>query len=676
MASERNVDLVGQPQHLSRALSILAFNDRVLQQALDPGVPLLERLRFLTISAGNLDEFFEIRFARLPSPRHGDTRRIVLDGVRRLVARQFEVLHEVILPALADEGLFVRQAASWTPRQTAWARAWFHDKAAPLLEIDLVARGDPLPHIHNKNLSLVAALCSGSLAVVRVPRSLPRVLALPAQPGAPHREFLLLSCVLSSFVGDLFPQPLLHPFTPFRITRDSDLALAEDDVDDLVEALRGELEHRDEGRPVRLDVLEHCPAATVQMLLQSHGLTAENLCRVAHPISLQALSALLDLARRPDLRYARHTPRLPATPSEATNLFDVLRGGDVVLHHPYDAATPILELLQLAARDPDVLRIEQTLYRTGVGSPYGEALCEAARAGKEVVVAVEVQARFDEAANIELAARLRSAGARVLLGAAGHKIHCKMLRITRKEGGTLRSYVHLGTGNYHLETTRSYTDVGLLSADPVLAEDVGALFRQLSGRPLPRPLHKVVPSPAALRPFLIGLIDAEAARAKKGLPARILAKMNGLSDDRIIQSLYRASQAGVDIDLIVRGICCLRPGIAGLSERIRVRSIIGRFLEHARVFCFGNAGKPLVLCSSADWMERNLSRRIEICFPVETPALRERLLRECLEGALADNTQAWLMHADGSYLRLQAGDDAPFTLQAWLAAPSAPAAPA
>ena len=670
MASDRNVDLVGQSQYLSRALSILAFNERVLQQALDPSVPALERLRFLTISAGNLDEFFEIRFARLPGARHGDTRRIVLEGVHRLVAQQFQVLREEIVPALAAQGIVLRLAASWTAQQTAWARAWFHEKAAPVLEIDLIGKGSPLPHIHNKNLSLVAALRSGSLAVVRVPRALPRVLAVPAQPGARRREFLLLSCVLSSFTGDLFPQNTLHPFTPFRITRDSDLALAEDDVDDLLEAVREELEHRDDGPPVRLDVLEDCPEATVRLLLQAHGLGAENLCRVPGPINLQALTVLLDLVRRPDLRYPKHVPRLPAPVAEKRNLFDVLRAGDLLLHHPYDAATPVLELLQLAARDPDVQRIEQTLYRTGMGSPYGEALCEAARAGKEVVVAVEVQARFDEAANIELAARLRSAGARVLLGAAGRKIHSKMLRITRKEGEALRSYVHLGTGNYHLETARAYTDISLLTADPLLAEDVGALFRQLSGRSLPRPLQKLVPSPSALRSFLIGLIDAEATAARAGQPARILAKMNGLSDDRMIQALYRASQAGVEIDLVVRGICCLRPGVAGLSERIRVRSIIGRFLEHARVFSFHQGGQPLVLCSSADWMERNLARRVEICFPVEKPELRERLLRECLQGALVDNTQAWLMQADGSYVRAQPGEDPPFTLQAWLAQPA------
>ncbi len=675
---------------LNRELSLLAFNQRVLAQASQPEVPLLERLRFLTISSANLDEFFEIRMSRLqqqlaygvPARRHdglGPDAIIARVGAaaHELVAEQHRVWLEVLQPELDRAGIGLKQKADWTPEQLAWTRTHFRSDILPVLTPIGLDPAHPFPHLQNKNLALIVSLDGtdafgrrSGVAVVQVPRALPRVLALPAS-GPQGKEFTLLSTVIQAHVGELFPGMAVLGCVPFRLTRDSDLWVAEEETDDLLEALRGELTRRNDGDAVRLEVGEGCAPDLERFLLAQFELTPADLYRVPGPVSLHRLVALCELAQRPDLRWPPHLPR--TLQGLAGSWFDRLKRTDVLLHHPYDSAAPVLDLLRQAAADPDVLAIKHTLYRTGPQSPYVAALIDAARAGKDVTAVVELRARFDEAANIDLATQLQDAGANVVYGVVGHKTHAKMLLIVRREQGRIRRYIHLGTGNYHPINARHYTDISYLSADEELAEDVHRVFLSLTSLGALRPLARLLQAPFTLHPALLSRIEAEAEAARQGRTSRIVIKVNALTDPQTIAALYRASQAGVPIDLIVRGVCCLRPGVPGLSENIRVRSIIGRFLEHARVYWFQAGGREEVFAASADWMERSFARRVELAFPIENTFLKQRIIDECLDGALRDNQQAWLLQADGHWQRAEVeGDQEPFSVQQWLTRTAAP----
>jgi polyphosphate kinase len=452
----------------------------------------------------------------------------------------------------------------------------------------------------------------------------------------------------------------------FRVTRDSDLWVDEEEVDDLLKALKGELPNRHYGDAVRLEVADTCPGEISDYLLDQFKLKADDLYRVDGPVNLYRLLALHRLVDRPDLKYPPHLPSVPAPFKRGSNPFDVLRRRDILLHLPYQSMAPVIELARAAAADPDVLAIKQTLYRTGASSPFVAALIDAARAGKEVTAVVELKARFDEAANIDLATRLQQAGVTVVYGVVSYKTHAKMLMIVRREAGQLRRYVHLGTGNYHAETARAYTDLGLLTSDRAIGEDVNTLFLQLTGIGRVKPLKKLIQAPFGLHKQVIARIDAEADAAARGKPARIIAKMNSLLDPEVIRALYRASQAGVEVDLIVRGICGLRAGVPGISDRIRVRSVVGRFLEHSRVWYFEHGGDPEVFASSADWMPRNFFSRVEVAFPIEDEDLRRRVVDECLMASLADNCESWLMNPDATWERQTPGDGQRLSVQAGL----------
>lgn len=660
--------------YFNRELSRLAFNARVLHQALDPAVPLLERLRFLTISCSNLDEFFEIRVSRLQQQLAFGLSARSPDGLgaaeilgrvsaeaHQLVAEQYRVLDQVLLPELARARIRLLRADDYETHHIEHLRGYFRREVLPVLTPIGLDPAHPFPHVQNKNLALIVSLDGtdafgrrSGVAVVQVPRALPRVLRLPdppprsAQTDARGRDFTLLSTVIQRFVGELFPGMTVLSCAPFRLTRDADLFVAEEETDDLLQAMKGELSRRNDGDAVRLEVGEACTPQMAAFLLAQFELTEQDLYRVAGPVNLHRLAELVDLAERPDLRYPPHVPRTPKVLSGKGDLFAALARSNLTLHHPYDSAAPVLELVRQAATDPDVLAIKQTLYRTGKHSPFAQALLEAARAGKDVTVVIELRARFDEAANIDLATALQDAGANVVYGVVGYKTHAKMMLIVRRENGQLRRYAHFGTGNYHPTTARLYTDVSLLTADPLLCEDAHQVFLQLTGLGSVRPTTKLLQAPFSLHRQILQAIDAEAAAARQGQPARIVAKMNALTEPQIIAALYRASQAGVEIDLIVRGICCIRPGVPGVSERIRVRSIVGRFLEHARVAWFANSGQ--LLCGSADWMERNLQRRVEVVFPLDADRDGRRIQTECLFAALRDNVGAWALQVDGSWL--------------------------
>ncbi len=672
-------DLRDPRLYLNRELAQLEFNARVLEQAKDPSTPLLERLRFLTICSTNLDEFFEIRVAGLKQQVAFDVTQAGADGLtpqetlervsglaHALVAEQYALLNDVLLPALETEGIRVVKRSAWTARQQRWIRRYFNQNVLPVLTPMGLDPAHPFPKVLNKSLNFILSLDgfdafgrSSGTAVVQVPRSLPRLIALPREASSMPHDFVLLSSVVHSQVADLFPGMQVTSCHQFRVTRNSDMWVDEEDVDDLLHAIKGELSVRHYGEAVRLEIADDCSEEMAQMLLGKFDLGPSDLYRVKGPVNVHRLVAIHELVGRADLKYPPFLPRLPKRFAQDPDPFSVLKRGDILLHHPFESFSPVLEFLRVASVDPSVLAIKQTLYRTGDDSPLVETLIQAARNGKEVTVVVELRARFDEAANINLATRLQEAGAKVVYGIVGYKAHAKMLLVIRREGRKLRHYVHLGTGNYHTGTTRVYTDFSLLTCDRDIGEDVHKLFMQLTGLGRVARLKKIRQAPFNLQRSLIALIDNETSEAKRGQPARIVAKMNALSEPKIIQALYRASQAGVQIDLIVRGICCLRPGVPGISENIRVRSIIGRFLEHARVFHFHAAGEGLCLGASADWMQRNFFARVETAFPIEDERLRQRVIGEGLEVYLADNTQAWILASDGKYKRAKPGNQKP-----------------
>jgi polyphosphate kinase len=662
--------------YINRELSLLEFHRRVLAQAQEERVPLLERLRYLCISSSVLDEFFEIRVAGLKQQEAyratqrgpdnlspSEQLRRIFETVRELVEEQYRVLNEDLLPSLEDQGIRILDPDEWSSKQRQWLKRYFKRELAPIMSPIALDPAHPFPQPLNKSLTFIVTLegedafgrRSGK-AIVQAPRALSRVVRLPESCAATPNEFVLLSSIIEVHVGDLFPGMKSTGCFQFRVTRNSDLFVDMEEVDDLLRALEGELSSRRFGDAVRLEVARDCPDPLEAFLTGQFHLKPEDVYRCSGPVNLMRLATVPDLVDRPELKFPGFTPGIPDRLRNANDMFEVIRQGDVLLHHPFESFAPFIDFLRQAAADPQVLSIRQTLYRTGTESAVVEALRDAATNGKEVLVVIELRARFDEEANIELANYLQRAGAQVVYGVVGHKTHAKMSMVIRREGRPLRRYVHLGTGNYHTRTTRLYTDYGLFTCDPDIGDDVQQLFQQLTSMGKTSGLKKLLQAPFTMHSSMLAFIEREAENARAGRPARILAKMNSLIEPQVIQALYAASQAGVKIDLVVRGVCGLRPGVEGVSENITVRSIIGRFLEHTRVFYFENEGDPRVYLSSADWMNRNFFDRVETCFPIEDASLRERIYRE-LGMYLGDNCQSWMLGPEGKYQRLAPSED-------------------
>jgi polyphosphate kinase len=689
------------PHLLNRELGLLKFNERVLAMAADERVPALERLRYITIVSSNLDEFFEIRVAELQqlarlgrddAPGHDAALDTIATAARMLVARQYRLLNEAVLPRLAADGVVVLLSQHWDDAQRRWAERVFDDEIEPLLTPIALDPAHPFPRILNKSLNFVVELegedrfgRQAGVAIVQAPRALPRVLPVPTEVAGVAHGVMLLSSIMLGFMHRLFPGLAVREVHQFRLTRNSDLFVDDEEVTDLREALQGELQSRNFGDEVRLEVSAGAPPHLVERLLREFDLQPRDCYAVNGPVNLVRLQQLIDLVDRADLKFESFEAAVPSE-LQGPDLFAAIRRRDVLLHHPYQSFAPVMRFLLAAARDPAVVAIKQTVYRTGADSALMQALIEAARAGKEVTVVVELMARFDEQTNINWAAKLAEAGAHVVYGVVGHKTHAKMTMVLRREaggapraasaaaddapsdprpgpdlpalatgGGRLRRYVHLGTGNYHPRTARLYEDFGLFTADPEVCADVHEVFHRLTGLGERGPLRVLAQSPFTLLDRVLDSIRRETALARAGRPAWIAAKVNALSSETVIEALYEASQAGVRIDLIVRGVCVLRPGVPGLSDNICVRSIIGRFLEHSRVYVFGNEGDPQVWLSSADWMDRNLLRRVEVAFPVRRADLRRRVIREAITTHMNRHEGAWLMDSDGNYERLSAG---------------------
>ena len=676
-----STELTDAELFLNRELSQLEFNFRVLAQAEDTSMPLLERLKYLCISCTNLDEFFEIRAATVRTaleygaPLLPDRMApsVALERIHKkageLVEAQYRYWSETMRPALTAAGIRVLTRDQWTVKQKRWLQKYFENEVSPVLSPLGLDPAHPFPRILNKSLNVVVVLegkdafgRKGGMAIVRAPRSLPRIIQLPEEISGGKHDFVFLSAVLTTFVDDLFPGMKVKGAYQFRVTRNSELFVDEEEVENLASALKDELLGRGFRPAVRLEIADNCPKTIVKILLQNFDLKENAVYRINGPVNLNRVIQVYDLVDRPDLKFPRFKSRRAKMDEEFP--FATLQENDVLLHHPYESFSSVLDLLQAAANDPDVLAIKQTLYRTGKDSKIIEYLIAAARKGKDVTVVVELRARFDEEANLTLADRLQEAGVQVMYGVVGYKTHAKMMLIVRREGKTLRRYAHLGTGNYHAGTAKAYTDIGLMTANPEITADVHGLFQQLSGLAPAMKLKRLMASPFTLHKGLLGKIEREAKHARAGKAGHIIAKMNAINEAGVIRALYDASQAGVKIELIVRGACCLRPGVPGLSDNITVRSLVGRFLEHSRVYWFRNNGTSEIFCSSADWMERNLLRRVETCFPILDPQLSERVFREELANYLDDNQQAWRLDPEGRYERIVPGDgEMPYSAQ-------------
>ena len=671
-------DLGDNRLYIHRELSQLQFNIRVLDQALDERTPLLERLKFLLIFSRNMDEFFEIRVAGLKGQVALDHELIGPDGIpprralaeisaiaHRQIERQYTILNERILPELEKQGIRIVRRTQWTHKQKLWVRRYFREEVAPLITPIGLDPTHPFPLLVNKSLNFIVRLDGvdafgrdSGLAIVPAPRVLPRLIRMAPEICEGGDNYVLLSSMIHAHAEELFPGMTVLGCYQFRLTRNADLTLDPEDVEDLALALRGELYSRRFGDAVRLEVADNCPKDLTDYLLKQFGLSESELYEVNGPVNLARLFRIASEAGYPQLQYPPFTPSLPKALKHAEDLFQVIGKQDVLLLHPYESFSPVVDLLRQAAKDPQVLAIKQTLYRTNANSEIVDALVDAARAGKEVTAVVELRARFDEESNLSLASRLQQAGAMVIYGVVGIKTHAKLMLIQRREGSELVRYAHLGTGNYHTGNARLYTDYSLLTSDQVLCEDVHKLFSQLTGMGKVLRMKKLLHAPFTLKKTLLELIAREIAHAAAGKPAQIVIKVNALTEPKVIRALYKASVAGVQIELIVRGVCCLRPGVAGVSENIRVRSIIGRFLEHSRVYWFANDGEPELYLASADLMERNLDRRVEAAFPLEGKKLQQRV-RNALDIYLADNTSALLLQPDGQYLRAPAASDEP-----------------
>jgi len=673
-------DLKSPQFYINRELSFLEFNQRVLEQCKDESLPVLERVRFLGISCSILDEFFEIRVSSLKQRMELGSLEAGPDalglqaqldaihtGAVKLVEEQYSLLNNVLTPAMEAAGIRFVNPENWTAQQARWLEDHFDKEVEPVLTPLALDPARPFPRIQNKSLNFIVQVKgkdaygrNTALAILQAPRSLPRIIRVPSENG--RRDLVYLSTIVEAFVAKLFTGMEALGCYQFRVTRNSDLFVDEEEVDDLLRAVEGELAQRRYGEAVRLETAHDCPAGLKQFLLDHFALTPNDLYQVDGPVNLNRLMALYDLIDRPDLKYPAFTAGVPKRLQGVSDLFACIRQKDVLLHHPYQSFTPVTDFVRQAAADPDVLAIKQTLYRAGADSQIVDALVEAAQGGKDVTVIIELRARFDEAANIELATRLQEAGAHVMYGVVGYKTHAKLIMVVRREEGHLRRYCHVGTGNYHLKTARAYTDYGLFTCDEAVGEDLHELFLQLTSLTQVPRLRKILQSPFALHSALLEKIARETEHARHGRKARIIAKINALIEPQVIHALYEASIAGVSIDLIVRGICALRPGIPLVSQNIRVRSIIGRFLEHSRVYYFLNGGAEELYCASADWMERNFFRRVEVAFPIERRKHRERILRD-LDVYLRDNMQAWELRADGSYARVPTDGAAPLSAQ-------------
>lgn len=674
---EEAPDLAAYSNFFNRELSHLSFNHRVLQQALDEHHPLLSRMLFCCIFSSNMDEFFEIRAAGLRQQIKYGRAGIGPDGLspeqilneiseitHRYVAEQYEILNQQLIPALEAERIRFVRRHEWTEAQVAWVAQYFEEEILPVVNPIGLDPSHPFPRLVNKSLNFIVELDGQDafgretgMALVPAPRSLPRLVRMPDEVCDGGDNLVFLSSMIHAHTDQLFPGMQVKGCYQFRLTRNADLEL-EDDLEDLASALRGELLSRRFGDAVRLEVADNCPSELINFLLKEFGLSDRELYLVNGPVNLTRLMALAKLVDRPDLDYPGITPSVPKVIRSRESIFDAMRQQDILLLHPFESFTPVVDLLRQAARDPGVLAIRQTLYRTGAESELVEALADAARRGKEVTAVIELQARFDEAENLELASRLQEAGAVVVYGVVGYKTHAKMIMIVRREEGRLKRYVHLGTGNYHAGNAKLYTDYSLLTCDDALSDDVNKIFQQLTGMGKALKIKKLLHAPFTLHSKLIELIDREASNALAGKAARLIVKINALAETEVIRALYRASMAGVRVDLIVRGICCLRPGVPGLSENIRVISVVGRFLEHSRVYYFLNGGKSEIFCSSADWMARNLFNRVETCFPINDRELAARLLEE-LEIYLQDNCYSSELQPDGTYVLNQPGPDEP-----------------
>ena len=661
---------------LNRELSWLAFNDRVLGEARDPSIPLFERIKFLSIVASNLDEFFMIRVAGLKqqvasgSTGSGDDGMLPADQLaviseraHAMVDEQYRVWRDDILPALEKQGLLLVKHGELTAEQKTAAQAYFVSNVLPTLTPLAVDPVHPFPHLRNKSMNVAVMLQrqkrgrrkresnEDALAVVQVPSVLGRLVPIPtASSHGAAKAFIGLGELIAWRVGDLFPGFTVKQTTSFRVTRNWDLNVDEEESEDLLSTIQEELRRRDRGAAVRLEIDDDAPQRLENMLSAALGLGPADVYRIKGPLQLTDFTALSDSDPRPELRVESLQPAIPPSLRDTESLFPIIAQKDILLHHPYESFDPVVRFVEEAADDPNVLAIKQTLYRTSGDSPIARALSRAAENGKQVAVLIEIKARMDEANNIAWARRLEQHGVHVVYGLIGLKTHCKVLMVVRREGTGIRRYVHLGTGNYNPQTARQYTDLSLFTTRAEIADDVTHLFNMLTGYSDTPQWKRIAVAPMGLQERILELIERESQRAKKGEPARIIAKMNSLVEPTVIRALYAASQAGVEIDLLVRGICCLRPGVPGVSDRIRVTSIVDRFLEHSRVFAFGSPDRVEVYLASADWMPRNFLRRIEVMFPVEDPQIRARLYEEILGGALKDNVKSRRLQADGSYV--------------------------
>ena len=658
-----------QEHFLNRELSWLEFNQRVLAEALDPANPLLERIKFFTIASSNLDEFFEVRVAGLKQQIESGNPARSVDGltptenlraierrVRKMVADQFACWRDDLQPALTRHGIRILEFRGLKAADRKWLEDFYRTKVRPVLTPLAIDPAHPFPQLLNKSLNLMVRLELAKdgkplkhLAVVQCPAILPRLIQLPREDR--RRDYVLLGQLIGHFLGDLFPGTAILGFWPFRVTRNSELYVDEGDTPNLLKAVEDELHKRRRGDAVRLEIAHDCPESIRSALLKTLHLTEDDLYPVDGPLNPTRLMALYQGDHSPELRDPPFLAPSAAPLRRQKDLFAAIRARDILLHHPYENYSSVVEFLQQAAEDRDVLAIKMTLYRTGGDARIVGALMNAVNNGKQVTAVVELRARFDEANNIEWARKLEENGVHVVYGLVGYKIHAKCALVVRREPDQIRRYVHLGTGNYNPTTAKLYTDISLLTCRPEFGEDATNLFNLLTGICQFQGMQKLVVAPFEMHAKFLQLIAREAANARRGLPARVVAKFNSLVEPQLIEALYVASQAGVKIDLIVRGICCLRPGVPGVSENITVRSILDRFLEHSRIYYFENACQPEVFVGSADWMPRNLFRRIEVVFPIEDGNLRDRVIREILGVSLADNTKARLLGADGIYRR-------------------------
>ncbi len=659
----------GVDPFLSRDISLLQFHHRVLQMAMREDIPVLERLKFLAISSSNLDEFFETRYARLLEKIDLGLNKKGIDGLttvetlervnaftRAMVSEQYRFYNTELIPQLAKKGIHLLQRKDWSEETHLWVSELFRQDVYPVLSPIALDPAHPFPKVQNKSLNYVVRLegtddfgRSNEIAIVRIPRSLPRVIRIKRKEQ--EHEYVLLSSIVRANIDQLFPGMRVLGAWPFRVTRDSDIGVTDEDVDDLLKAYKGQLHHRSYGEPVRLEIAADCQPEVIEHLLSEFDLAPSRVFKVNGPVNLHRLMELY-AATEPhaDLRDKVFLPRLNKK-IEGRSIFEAIDHGDIFVHRPFQSFTHVIDWLNHAADDPDVLAIKMTLYRTASNSDVVEALKRAARQGKEVTAVIEIKARFDEAANIDFAAQLQESGANVSYGLMGYKTHAKMIHIVRRTKGKLKGYVHLSTGNYHKGTALHYTDLSLFTAEQSIADEIHMAFGCLTGQQSMPPMNHVWLSPLNIHPQLLKKIDRERERAEKGKPARIVIKCNSLIEPKIIKALYKASQAGVDIDLIIRGMCRLKPGVKGLSENIRVFSVLGRYLEHSRVFAFGVEDKMSIWLSSADVMERNMFKRFEHMVPILDKKIRKRIMRECIDVYLSAPTDCWQLDALGRYHR-------------------------